>query len=63
MNLSAIITLLKLFEGAGLTKRAPQDPSSKAGVRPNCGLGSDAKLIQPDDTGQNDYWICVPSFK
>ncbi len=63
MNLGTIITLLKLFEESGLTSKTPQDPTSKAGMRPNCGLGSDAKLIQPDDTGQNDYWICVPSFK
>ena len=56
MNLSAIITLLKLFEGAGLTKRAPKDPSSKAGVRPDCGIGKKAVL-------QNDQWICVPTFK
>jgi len=26
-------------------------------------LGSDAHLVKPDDTGQNDYWICVPTFK
>jgi hypothetical protein len=42
MNISAIITLMKLFEGAGLTKRAPQDPSSKTGLRPTCGLGEEA---------------------
>jgi hypothetical protein len=58
-----LLTFLIFLEGAGLTKRAPKDPSSKAGMRPDCGLGSDAKLIQPDDTGQNDYWICVPTFK
>ena len=56
MNLSAIITLMKLFEGAGLTKRAPQDPSSKAGVRPDCGIGKKAIL-------ENDQLVCVPTFK
>jgi hypothetical protein len=56
MNLSAIITLLKLFEGAGLTKRAPKDPTSKAGIRPDCGIGKKAIL-------QNDQWVCVPTFK
>ena len=56
MNIGAIVTLLKLFEGAGLTKRAPQDPSSKAGIRPDCGMGKKAIL-------QNDQWVCVPTFK
>jgi len=56
MNLGAILALLKLFEGAGLTKRAPQDPSSKAGIRPDCGLGKKAIL-------QDDQWICVLDFK
>ena len=56
MNLRAIITLLKLFEGAGLTKRAPQDPTSKAGIRPDCGIGKKAIL-------QDDQWVCVPTFK
>ena len=56
MNLGTIITLLKLFEESGLTKRAPQDPTSKAGVRPDCGIGKKAIL-------QNDQWVCVPTFK
>jgi|TARA_R110001606_G_scaffold366184_1_gene521222 hypothetical protein len=56
MNIGAIITLLKFFEGAGLTKRAPKDPSSKAGIRPDCGMGKKAIL-------QNDQWVCVPTFK
>ena len=42
MNLGVMITLLKLFEGAGLTKRAPKDPSSKAGLRPQCKFGEEA---------------------
>ena len=30
-------------------------PSSKAGVRPNCGMGKKAVL-------QNDEWVCVALF-
>ena len=56
MNLGVMVTLLKLLEGAGLTKRAPIPPTSKAGVRPDCGIGKKAIL-------QNDQWICVPKFK
>ena len=41
MNLGVMITLLKLFEGAGLTKRAPKDPSSKTGLRPQCKFGEE----------------------
>jgi len=67
--MSGLIPLIKLILEMGVfspvapTTREPKPPSSGAGVRPNCGLGSDAKLIQPDTTGKNDYWICVPSFK
>jgi len=64
--MSGLIPLLKLIIDSGaFSPSAPpgEPPSSKAGMRPNCGLGSDAKLIQPDDTGKNDYWLCVPSFK
>ena len=57
MNLGAIITLLKLFEGAGLTKRAPKDPSSKAGVRPDCGIGKKAVFFE-----NPDRWVCVVDF-
>ena len=56
MNLGPLIVLFKLFEGAGLTKRAPKDPTSKAGIRPDCGIGKKAIL-------QNDQWVCVPTFK
>jgi len=42
MNLGVIITLFKLLEGAGLTKRAPKDPSSEAGLRPQCKFGEEA---------------------
>jgi len=69
--MNGLLPLLKLlFDSGAVSPIAPTDvttdvtpPSSGAGVRPNCGLGSDAKLIQPDDTGKNDYWICVPTFK
>lgn len=57
MNVGAILTLLKLLEGAGLTKRAPQDPTSKAGVRPDCGLGEKAYLDPVTDT-----WRCIKQF-
>ena len=58
--MSGLIPLLKLIIDSGaFSPSAPPEitpPSSKAGMRPNCGLGSDAKLI-------NDKWVCVPSFK
>jgi len=38
MDLGSIVVLLKLFEGAGLTKIS-RPPSSKAGLRPDCGPG------------------------
>jgi len=55
MNIGALIVLLKLFEGAGLTKIS-RPPSSKAGLRPDCGAGKKAVL-------QKDQWVCVPKFK
>jgi hypothetical protein len=69
--MSGLIPLLKLFIDSGaVSPKAPtevrrfferektvgDDPTSKAGVRPNCGLGAKAVLI-------NDEWVCVPSFK
>jgi len=70
MNPQSIIYLVKLMIETGvLSSDAPTDvtpvtpPTSGAGYRPNCGLGNQAKLVKPDDTGKNDYWICVPSFK
>ena len=69
--MSGLIPLLKLFIDSGaVSPKAPtevrrfferkktvgDDPTSKAGVRPNCGLGEKAVLI-------NDEWVCVPSFK
>ena len=65
--MSGLIPLLKLiFDSGAVSPKAPTEvtpPSSDAGFRPDCGLGSKAILIQPDDTGKNDYWVCVPSFK
>ena len=65
--MSGLLSLLKLIVDSGaVSPKAPTEvtpPSSDAGFRPDCGLGSKAILIQPDDTGKNDYWVCVPSFK
>jgi hypothetical protein len=58
MNLGSIIVLLKLFEDSGIvsgTKRTVTPPTSKAGLRPDCGPGQKAIL-------QNDQWVCVPMF-
>ena len=46
-------TKIKIF---GRKKTVGDDPTSKAGIRPNCGLGSKAILV-------NDVWVCVPDFK
>ena len=67
--MSGLLPLLKLlFDSGAVSPKAPtgifkprkktvgDDPTSKAGVRPNCGLGAKAVLI-------NDEWVCVPSFK
>ena len=39
-----LLTLLIFFEESGLTltKEAPQDPSSEAGLRPQCKFGEEA---------------------
>ena len=58
MNLGVMITLLKLFEGAGLTKRAPKDPTSKAGMRPQCKMGEEAVFDH-----NKDEWRCQLKFK
>ena len=57
MNLSAWITFLKLLEDSGVVspKRAVTPPSSKAGLRPDCGQGKKAILV-------NDKWVCVKQF-
>ena len=67
--MSGLLPLLKLFIDSGaVSPKAPtkrfferkktvgDDPTSKAGIRPNCGLGSKAILV-------NDEWVCVPDFK
>jgi hypothetical protein len=38
------------------TKPNGTPPSSGAGMRPECGLGKKAVLV-------NDAWVCIPSFK
>ena len=57
MNLGPIIALFKLLQDSGIV--SPKDtvtpPSSKAGLRPDCGPGKKAIL-------QNDQWVCVPKF-
>ena len=57
MNLTALITLLKLIEDSGVVspKRTVTPPSSKAGLRPDCGQGKKAILV-------NDEWVCVKKF-
>ena len=56
MNLTALLPLLKLLEDSGIVSPPPvTPPSSKAGVRPDCGAGKKAIL-------QNDQWVCVPKF-
>ena len=56
MNLTALLPLLKLLEDSGIVSPPPvSPPSSKAGVRPDCGIGKKAIL-------QNDQWVCVPKF-
>ena len=57
MNLSAWITFLKLLEDSGVVspKRVATPPSSKAGLRPNCGQGKKAVLV-------DDKWVCIPIF-
>jgi hypothetical protein len=58
MNLTAVIPLLRLLEESGIVSpsKTVTPPSSKAGLRPDCGLGKKAIL-------QNDQWVCVPDFK
>ena len=59
MNLGSALVLLKLAMDSGFTvspKTEPTPPTSKAGVRPDCGPGKKAIL-------QFDQWVCVPDFK
>ena len=58
MDLGSLLVLLKLAADSGFTvspKTEPTPPTSKAGVRPDCGPGKKAIL-------QNDQWVCVPKF-
>ncbi len=58
MNLGSLLVLLKLAADSGFTvspKTEPTPPTSKAGLRPDCGPGKKAIL-------QNDQWVCVPKF-
>jgi len=58
--INGLLPLLKLiFDSGAVSPQAPTEvtpPSSKAGIRPNCGLGKKAILV-------NDVWQCVPDFK
>ena len=68
--MSGLLPLLKLiFDSGAVSPKAPTfrerfgkptrdvtPPSSEAGIRPNCGLGKKAVLV-------NDAWVCVPDFK
>ena len=59
MNLGSLLVLLKLAADSGFTvspKTEPTPPTSKAGLRPDCGPGKKAIL-------QNDQWVCVPKFE
>jgi hypothetical protein len=58
MDLSAWITFLKLLGDSGVVspkRDAPTPPSSKAGLRPDCGQGKKAVLV-------DDKWVCIPLF-
>ena len=58
MNLGSFLVLLKLAGDTGFTvspKTEPTPPTSKAGLRPDCGPGKKAIL-------QNDQWVCLPKF-
>ena len=60
--MSGLIPLIKLIIETGVfspvapATKEPRPPSSGAGMRPDCGLGKKAVLI-------NDEWVCIPSFK
>ena len=58
MDLGSLLVMLKLADDVGLTvspKTEPRPPTSKAGLRPDCGPGKKAIL-------QFDSWVCVPDF-
>ena len=59
MDLGSLLVLLKLAQDSGFTvspKTEPTPPTSKAGLRPDCGPGKKAIL-------QFDQWVCVPDLK
>jgi hypothetical protein len=58
MNLGAMIALLKLAQDSGFVSKTITPPTSKAGVRPSCGLGEKAVFFQ-----NPDRYECVPEFK
>jgi hypothetical protein len=59
MNLGALIALFKLLQDSGLVSPPPATPpTSKAGLRPQCGLGEKAVFFE-----NPDRWVCVPEFK
>jgi hypothetical protein len=58
MDLGSFLVLLKLAADSGFTvspKTGPTPPTSKAGLRPDCGPGKKAIL-------QFDQWVCVTDF-
>ena len=58
MDLGSLLVLLKLVGDTGFTvspKTESRPPTSKAGLRPDCGPGKKAVL-------QNDQWVCIPKF-
>jgi hypothetical protein len=60
MNLTALVTLLKLLGDSGVVspkRDAPTPPSSEAGLRPQCGPGEKAVFFK-----NPDRWVCVRKF-
>ena len=57
MDFTALIPLFKLLEESGAVspKRVVTPPSSKAGLRPDCGIGKKAVLV-------NGEWVCITQF-
>ena len=70
MNLTALLPLLKLFEESRVVSpkferpafrptKPPREkitpPSTEAGLRPDCGIGKKAVLI-------NGEWVCIAQF-
>jgi hypothetical protein len=57
MDLTALIPLFKLLEESEAVspKSVVTPPSSKAGLRPDCGIGKKAVLV-------NGEWVCITQF-